>query len=283
MRGILAVCAALLFLTAACQPRAAEVAPFQLMEATIADVHEAYKSRQLTARQLTQMYLDRIDAYDRRGPALSAVITINPMALEEAAKLDAAFEASGFAGPLHGIPVLFKDQIDVAGLPTTRGQKVLKDYVPTRDAFVVAKLRSAGAVVLTKDARPEASGGDTYGSLFGATRNPYDILRTAGGTSGGTSVGVAANFGTIGVGQEGVASIRRPAAWNSVVGMRPTAGLVSRSGVWGGWPGQTGSLGPIARTVTDLAKLLDAMVGYDPEDPLTALGVSHIQKAIRIF
>jgi amidase len=248
---------------------------FNVMETTIADVHKAYKSGKLTARQLTQMYLDRIEAFDKQGPKINCVITVNPKALEEAAKLDAAYKSAGPVGPLHGIPIVLKDQIDVAGLPTTLGSVVMKDYVPTRDAFVVERLKKAGAIVVAKVTLGEMGGGDTFGSLFGETHNPYDLLRTVGGSSGGTGAGVSANFATVGVGQEGFASIRRPSTWNSIVGMRPTPGLVSRAGVWGGWPSRVGSLGPMARTVTDLAKLLDLMVGYDPEDPITSLGVGH--------
>src|SRR5690606_36389870 len=121
----------------------------------------------------------------------------------------------------------------------------------------------------------EWGGGDTYGSLFGATRNPYSLERTVGGSSGGTAAGIAANFAVVGVGQEGYASIRRPAAWTSLVGLRPSAGLVSRSGVYDGWPSEFGSLGPMTRTVRDAAILLNALVGYDPEDPLTARGVGN--------
>lgn len=248
---------------------------FDVVETTIEDVHQAYKAGTLTARELTQMYLDRIKAYDQQGPKINCVITLNPKALDDADKLDAAMKASGFVGPLHGIPVLIKDELDVAGLPTTLGSVILKDYVPRRDGFVTEKLRKAGAIILAKMTLGEYASGDTYGSLFGETHNPYDLLRTVGGSSGGTAAGLAANFGTIGIGQELQASIRRPSTWNSVIGMRPTPGLVSRSGVWGGWPSTRGSLGPMARTVGDLARLLDVMVGYDSEDPLTALGIDH--------
>ena len=257
--------------------------PFQVVEATIEDVHRAYESGGLTARQLVQMYLDRIEAYDQQGPKINCVITINPRALEEADKLDAAFKVSGLVGPLHGIPVLLKDMMDVAGLPTTLGSVLLKNFVPVRDAFVVTKLKEAGAIILAKVTLGELGGGDTYGSLFGATRNPYDLLRTAGGSSGGTGAGVAANFGTIGIGQEGSSSIRRPSAWNEIVGMRPTPGLVGRSGSTSGGPGIQGQLGPMTRTVTDLAKLLDVMVGYDSEDASTALGVGHVPETYTQF
>jgi Asp-tRNA(Asn)/Glu-tRNA(Gln) amidotransferase A subunit family amidase len=161
-------------------------------------------------------------------------------------------------------------------MPTTLGSVVFQHYYPDRDCFVVDKLKRAGAIILGKTTLGELGGGDTHGSLFGSTRNPYDLERTVGGSSGGSAACVSANFATVGVAQEGLASIRRPATWTCIVGMRPTAGLVSRGGVYAGWPSVQGSLGPMARTVTDMAKLLDVMVGYDPEDPLTARGVGHV-------
>src|SRR5262245_5789704 len=250
---------------------------FNIMEATIDDIHKAYKDGTLTAHQLVQMYLDRIEAYDKNGPKINSVITINPKALEDADKLDAEFKKTGkFVGPLHGIPVLVKDQVDVGGLPTTLGSVVMKDYVPPLDAGAVARAKKAGAIMLAKMTLGEMGGGDTYGSLFGVTRNPYDPERTAGGSSGGPGAAIAANFGTVAIGEEGFASTRRPSTWNSIVGMRPTPGLVTRSGMWAGWPSPVGQLAPMARTVTDMVKLLDAMVGYDSEDPITALGVGHI-------
>ena len=245
------------------------------METTVADIHAAYKAGTLTARQLVQMYLDRIDAYDQKGPAINSIISLNPRALEEADRLDAAFKASGFVGPLHGIPVIMKDQADIAGLPTTLGSVLFKNYMPDRDCFVAALLKKAGVIFIGKATLGELGGGDTHGSLFGSTRNVYDLERTAGGSSGGSGASVSANFCAIAVGQEGFASIRRPSIWNGVVGMRPTIGLVSRGGVYGGWPTINGTLGPMARTVTDAAKLLDSMVGYDPGDPVTGYGVGN--------
>lgn len=256
---------------------------FNVLETTIDEIHAAYKSGQLTCRQLVQNYLDRIEAYDKKGPVLNAIITLNPTALKEADRLDAAFKASGFVGPLHGIPVVVKDQADAAGMPTTLGSVLFKDYRPERDCFVVENLKKAGAVILAKTTLGELGGGDTHGSLFGSTRNPYDLERTVGGSSGGSAACVAANFSTVGVGQEGLASIRRPSTWNAIAGMRPTAGLVSRGGVYAGWPSINGSLGPMARTVTDLAKLLDVLVGYDPEDPVTARGVGHAPESYTKF
>jgi amidase len=258
-------------------------ATFNLLETTIADVHAAYRAGQLTARQLVDMYLKRIEAYDKDGPALNAIITVNPDARAEADRLDAAFKVSGFVGPLHGIPIVLKDQADAKGMPTTLGSLLFKDYYPDRDAFVVEKLKNAGAIIIAKATLGELGGGDTHGSLFGSTKNPYALDRTPGGSSGGTAASVAANFATVGIGQEGFASIRRPSTWNSIAGMRPTAGLVSRGGVFGGWPEIAGSLGPMCRTVTDLATLLDVMVGYDPEDPVTAHGVGRASQSFTKF
>jgi Asp-tRNA(Asn)/Glu-tRNA(Gln) amidotransferase A subunit family amidase len=252
---------ALLFPLTGCQNRPQ---PFSVEEASIATIHAAYESGQLTSRQLVQLYLDRIEAYDRSGPMINSIITVNPRALEEADRLDAALGTSGFVGPLHGIPVLLKDMIDAEGMPTTMGSILFKDYYPDRDALVVEKLKRAGAIILAKVTLAEFARGDTYGSLFGETRNPYDVARTVGGSSGGSAASVSANFGTVAVGQEGFASIRRPSAWNSIVGMRPTTGLVA------------GGLGPMTRTVEDAAKLLDVLVGYDPADPQSAFGVGEV-------
>jgi amidase len=248
---------------------------FEILETTIETIHAAYNSGELTCRELVQRYLERIQAYDKKGPAINALITVNSKALDQADQLDAAFKKSGPVGPLHGIPVVVKDQADVAGMPTTLGSLVFKDYYPDRDCFVVERLKNAGAIILGKTTLGELGGGDTHGSLFGSTRNPYDLERTVGGSSGGSAACVSANFSAVAVAQEGLASIRRPSTWNSITGMRPTAGLVSRSGVYAGWPSVNGSLGPMARNVTDLTKLLDVMAAYDPEDPVTARGVGN--------
>jgi amidase len=246
--------------------------PFQLAETTIADIHAAYESGRLTCRQLVESYLARIEAYDRSGPNFNSIISTNPHALEEADALDAAFRLGGLTGPLHGVPLIMKDQADVKGMPTTMGSVLFKDHNPGVDCFVAARLRAAGAIFIAKATLGELGAGDTHGSLFGSTRNVYDPERTAGGSSGGSGVAVSANLCAVAIGQEGYASIRRPSTWNGVVGMRPTAGLVSRAGVYGGWPSVFGSLGPMSRTVTDLAKVLDCMVAYDPADPVTAMG-----------
>jgi amidase len=251
-------------------------APFQIVETSIDDIHAAMKAGKLTAHRLVQGYLDRINAYDKRGPNINSIITLNPQALAEADKVDAQYKTSGFVGPLHGIPVLVKDEIDAGGMPTTLGTLVFKDYRPTRDAFVVEKLRKAGAIILGKTTLSEYAAGDTYGSMFGATRNPYDLERTAGGSSGGSGAALAANFSTLALGEETSSSIRRPAAWAELVSMRPTPGLVSRSGMWDGYPSPLAQMGPMARSVRDVAILLDSMVGYDLEDPITAFGVGKL-------
>ena len=248
---------------------------FDILETTIADIQAAFQSGALTARQLVQAYLDRIESYDQAGPKINSLISLNPKALEEADRLDGAFKSSGPVGPLHGIPIVIKDQADVAEMPTTLGSVLFEGHMPGRDCFVAARLKAAGAIFLGKTTLGELGAGDTHGSLFGSTRNPYDLARTVGGSSGGSGAAVAANFATAGIGQEGLASIRRPAIWNGIAGMRPTAGLVSRTGVYGGWPSIFGSLGPMARSVGDLAKLLDGMVGYDADDPVTAYGVGR--------
>jgi Asp-tRNA(Asn)/Glu-tRNA(Gln) amidotransferase A subunit family amidase len=253
------------------------------METTIDDIHAAYKAGKLTAHQLVQGYLDRINAYDKQGPRLNSVITLNSRALEEADKLDAQFKNSGLVGPLHGIPVLVKDEIDTAGMPTTLGSVLFKDYRPPLDAPVVARLKQAGAIILGKTSLSEFASGDTYGSLFGVTRNPYDLERTVGGSSGGSGAATSANFSTIAVGEETGASLRRPGTWNGIVAMRATSGLVSRTGMYDGYPSEPATMGPMARTVRDLAKLLDVMVGYDPEDPQTALGVGHVPESYTKF
>src|SRR6058998_726733 len=255
------------------QAQGKKPAKFQVVEATIDDIHAAMRAGKLTAHELVQAYFERIIAFDKKGPALNCIISLNPRALEEADRLDGSYKRLGMVGPLHGIPVLVKDEIDTAGMPTTLGTLVFKDYRPTRDAFAVDRLRKAGAIVLGKTTLSEYAAGDTYGSMFGASRNPYDLERTVGGSSGGSGCALAANFSTVALGEETLASIRRPGGWNGVAALRPTPGLVSRSGMWDGYPSPTAQMGPMARTVKDLAQLLDAMVGYDPEDPVTALGI----------
>src|ERR1700726_1153757 len=253
------------------------VQPFHLDEATISDVHAAYKSGTLTSVKLVQAYLERIRACDQAGPKLNVVIFLNPRAQEEAAALDEHLRKTGkFVGPLHGIPVLLKDNVNTKDMPTTGGSLSLAGYTPATDAAITQKLRSAGAIILAKVNLHEfAIWGETVSSIRGQTRNPYDLTRTPGGSSGGTGAGVAANFAIAGIGTDTVNSIRSPASANSLVGIRPTLGLVSRAGIIPVSFTQDAA-GPLARTVTDAAVLLEVMAGYDPDDPVPALVIGRI-------
>ncbi|AWN40453.1 amidase [Methylobacterium durans] len=255
----------------------------KLQEATVADVQSAMKDGKLTARQLVDFYLARIDAYDKKGPALNAVILVNPKAREIADDLDAKFKASGPVGPLHGVPVLLKDNTNTADMPTTGGSLSLEGYVPPEDATIVKKLKAAGAIIIAKTNLHEfAVWGETISSLGGQTRNPYDLTRTPGGSSGGTGAGLAANFGLVGIGTDTINSIRSPASANSLVGIRPTVGLVSRTGIIP-YSFVQDAAGPLARTLTDAVKTLNVLVGYDAGDPATAWNAGHVEKDYTTF
>ena len=233
----------------------------------------AYLSGTTTAARVVQGYLDRIQAYDQTGPKLNVVIFLNPKALAEAAALDGHLRTTGsFVGPLHGIPVLLKDNVNTKDMPTTAGSLSLAGYTPTTDAAITQRLRSAGAIILAKVNLHEfAIWGETVSSIRGQTLDPYDLTRTPGGSSGGTGAGVAANFAIAGIGTDSVNSIRSPASANGIVGIRPTLGLVSRAGVIP-YSFTQDAAGPLARTVTDAAKMLNVLVGYDPNDSATACG-----------
>ena len=258
---------------------AGNVRPFVLEEITIADLHAAYRDGRATTRSVMQGFLSRIAAYDRRGPALGLVISVNTHALDEAERLDRSFAASGeFAGPLHGIPVLAKDNYDVAGLQTTGGSAAMLGWFPSRDATVIARLRAAGAIVIAKVTMSEwARGGvDNINSVLpGFARNPYNTAYATGGSSGGTGAGIAANYGVIGLGSDTWGSIRNPSSNNAIVGLRPSWALVSRAGMIGLYYARD-MAGPMTRTVTDLAKTLDVIAGVDPADPATAGAVGKI-------
>ena len=255
-------------------------APFHFQEATIASVHDAFAAGQLTCAQLTRLYLNRIDAYNLRGAALHAVITVNPKSMEIAAEMDKQYRANpADAGPLHCIPIVLKDNFNTFDMPTTGGNAGMRNSVPPADAFTVAKIRKAGALILAKANMSEfARGGMSLSSLGGQVLNPYDLSRTPGGSSGGTGAAIAANFAVLGTGSDTGQSIRSPASANSLVGIRPTRGLVSRSGVIPNSQTQD-EVGPIARTVTDAALLLDVMAGYDAGDPVTAFSKGRIPKS----
>src|SRR5579871_4847203 len=255
--------------------------PFDVMEKSIPELGAALDAGAVTSRGLVEAYLERIDAFDHAGPALNAMITINPHALADADALDAERRAGRRRGPLHGIPVVVKDNYDTADMPTTAGSMALVGSRPDRDAFQVRKLREAGAIILGKTNLHEfARGITTISSLGGQTRNPYDPTRNPGGSSGGTGAAVAADFAAAGLGTDTCGSIRYPAAHNNLVGLRPTLGLSSRSGIVPLAHSQDVG-GPLARSVTDIAIMLDATVGADPDDPVTADAARHIPASYR--
>jgi amidase len=241
-------------------------------EATIADLLAAFKTKELTCRQLVQMYLDRIEAYDRKGPALNAIVMVNPNALATADALDAKFAQSGPAGPLHCVPVIVKDNYDTVDMPTAAGSLSLKGSIPLHDAFQVRKLREAGALMLAKSNMAEFAWSpfETVGSLVpGYTRNPYALDRVTAGSSGGTAAAVAASFGAAGLGTDTGNSIRGPSSHTSLVGIRSTMGLTSRDGIIPLFLNRDIG-GPMARTMADAVAIFDVIAGYDPADPVTA-------------
>ena len=243
----------------------------QVLEATIPELQKWMTEGKTTSKALVQAYFDRIEAYDARGPRLNSIIAINPNALKEAEKLDQERATKGPRGPLHGIPIILKDNYDTADMPTTAGSPALAGFVPSDDAYQVRKLREAGAVILAKSNMHELASGIISISAFGGqTRNPYDPDRNPGGSSGGTGAAIAASFAAAGMGSDTCGSIRIPASHNSLVGLRPTKGLSSIAGII---PLSTTQdvAGPLARTMADLAIVLDATIGEDPADPATKL------------
>jgi len=257
-------------------PITALAATFRLESATISDIDAAFDSGALTSKELVQLYLNRIAAYDKLGPGLNSLIAVNPNALQEAEALDAQRQLKKPTSPLYGIPVILKDNYDTSDLPTTAGALALKGFIPSDNAFQVQKLRDAGAIVLGKANLSEfAFSFSTVSSLGGTTLNPYDTRRTPGGSSGGTGAAIAANFGAVGLGTDTGGSIRIPATFNSLVGVRPTIGLSSRSGIIPLALSQDVG-GPLTRTVRDAALALDATVGNDPKDPVTASSIGKI-------
>jgi len=268
-------------LVALAQTQSTRAAAFQVVEATIDDIHAALRAKQTTCRVVVEQYLRRIEAYDKDGPRLNAIQTINPKALDEADRLDAAFRASGPVGALHCIPVLVKDQVETNDMPTTYGSILFKDFVPERDATIVTRLRKAGAVIIGKSAMGEYAAG-YLSSLAGPIRNAYDPKRHASGSSSGTGSGVSANFSTVGIAEDTGGSVRGPASVGGLVGLRPTVPLVSRHGMMPARP-TTDTLGPVTRTVRDAAIVLDVIAGYDPEDPITAYAIGHIPSSYTSF
>jgi len=236
---------------------------FAVTEATIASIHEAYRTRALSAVELVRAYLERIEAYDRGGPRLNSIVTVNERAEERARELD----EGGPTGPLHGIPVVLKDNINTHDLPTSYGSVAMRGYRPPADATLVKRLRAAGAIVLAKTALPDwATSWFSYSSLTTETRNPYDPDRDPGGSSSGSGAAVAANLATVGIGTDCGGSVRLPASFCNLVGVRSTPGVVPRTGTsYLVIPQDTA--GPLARTVEDARAVFNAIAGYDRADP----------------
>ncbi len=249
---------------------------FELAEITVAELGDGMEQGRWTARSICELYLQRIASIDRQGPALNAVIEINPDALSIADRLDAERAAGKIRGPLHGVPVMLKDNIDTADkMQTTAGSLALVDSGVKRDSWVAARLRSAGAVILAKTnlsewanfrSRDSTSGWSGRGGL---TKNPYALDRNPCGSSSGSAVAVSANLTALAIGTETNGSIVCPASVNGIVGIKPTVGLVGRSGIVPIAHSQD-TAGPMARTVADAAALLGALTGIDPADAITA-------------
>lgn len=240
-------------------------------ELTIAGFHDQLREGKLTVEAVVKEYLDRIEQYDRTGSGLNAVLTVNDTAVERAQELDTQAQTGDLAGSLHGVPVLVKDQAQTKGLRTTFGSEAFAEYIPSRNAAIVNRLEDAGAVILAKTNLPDfAAGFVGYSSVGGQTRNPYDRNRDSGGSSAGTGAGIAANLGLVGIGEDTGGSIRVPASFCNLVGMRVTTGLISRDGL-SPLVAEQDTPGPMCRTVEDVARLLDVVIGFDSHDEATAV------------
>lgn len=247
-----------------------------LDDATIADLDAAFEARKLTSERLVRMYLERIKAYDKRGPAINSVLVLNPTALQTARALDAERRKQGPRSKLHGIPVLLKDNFDTFDLPTTAGSLMLEGSIPPDDAYVVRRLREAGAVILGKVNMSEFAYGDAHSSLGGRILNPHDPARSPSGSSGGTAAAIAAAFASVGLGTDTSGSVRDPAALTGIVGLRPTTGLLSRDGIIP-LALSFDTPGPMTRSVYDAAATLEVMTGVDPADPATQASAGKLR------
>ena len=259
-----------------CPAPAPEIKPFELDEITIANLQAGMASGKFTARSITEKYLARIEEVDKQGPALNSVIEINPDALAIADALDQERKANHLRGPMHGIPVLIKDNIDTADrMQTTAGSLALLGSKPTRDSFVAQKLRESGAVILGKTNLSEwanirsSHSSSGWSGRGGQTTNPYALDRNPCGSSSGSGAAISASLCAVAVGSETDGSIVCPASANGIVGIKPTLGLISRSGIIPIAHSQD-TAGPMARSVRDAAILLGALAGTDPRDSATA-------------
>lgn len=280
----------------------ANAATLDIHSASIADLNKAFEGG-LTSEKLVSAYLERIEAYDKKGPRINAVITLNPRAIETAKALDAERKRGKVRGPLHGIPVVLKDNFDTFDMQTTGGSQLLEGSTPPADAFVVKKLRDAGAIIVAKVNMSEWAGGagiygttdpelarkggvpNGFSSAGGQTLNPHDLTRGPSGSSGGTGAAIAATFAQVGLGTDTGGSVRGPSAHNGVVGLKPTNGLLSRGGII---PLSLtfDTAGPMARSVYDVAVTLGTMTGVDPADELTSTSAGKFEtdytKALKV-
>ena len=278
MKPLLLVLALAVFaITAGGARQGAQQPPFRIEETTIAAIHAAMKDGRLTCRGLVEEYFRRIETFDKNGPAINSIVEVNPNALKEADALDAQYQSSGLAGPLHCIPTIVKDNFETIGLQSAAGSLALKGFVSHKDAFQVKRLRDAGAIVLAKSNMAEwaFTPYETVSSILpGYTKNPYALDRVTAGSSGGTAAAVAANLGAVGLGSDTGNSIRGPSSHQALAGIRSTMGLTSRAGV------VPLSLladvaGPMTRTVTDAVAMFQVIVGSDPDDPVTVPGTAE--------
>ena len=255
---------------------------FTHLETSCSGLQSALTNGELTARRLCELYLERIAALDTAGPTVNAILELNPEALAVADERDQERHAGRLRGPLHGIPILIKDNIDTADLMmTTAGSLALVGSIPARDAFIVTRLRAAGAIILGKTNLSEwanfrsTRSSSGWSSRGGQTRNPYVLTRSPSGSSSGSGAAVAANFCAAALGTETDGSVVSPAAASGIVGLKPTVGLVSRSGIIPIAASQD-TAGPMTRTVRDAAVLLNILAGWDPRDPATKKGSRHL-------
>jgi len=256
---------------------------FAIVETTVADIHAAFRDGSLTCRSLVEAYLARIARYDQPS-GLNSLVVLNQKALAVADELDAEFKKTGILRPLHGIPVIVKDNYETNDLQTAGGSIALKGFIPAKDAFQVRRLREAGAVILAKSNMAEwaFSPYETVSSIAGVTRNPYDLECVPAGSSGGTAAAIAANLGTIGLGTDTGNSIRGPSSHCALVGIRSTLGLTSRAGIIPLYL-RNDVGGPMARTVRDAVRVLEVIAGYDPADPVTQMAEGRGWKSFSPF
>jgi amidase len=255
---------------------------FDVQDATIAVIHAEMRAGRLTCHALVTAYLRRIDAYDKTGPALNAIVDVNRTAMQEADELDRRFKSAGPVGPLHCVPAIVKDNFETVGLQSAAGSLAMKGFVSTKDAFLVKRMKEAGAIVLAKSNMAEwaFSPYETVSSVLpGYTRNPYALNRVTAGSSGGTAAAIASSFGAVGLGSDTGNSIRGPSSHQALAGIRSTMGLTSRAGVV---PLNllADIAGPIARTMEDAVAVFQVIVGEDPDDPVTLAGDS-VQPGLR--